>query len=159
MGHLSHPAQYVSVCPHTAGPAGCWMDGRGGGWGVELHSFHRGCVSANQVTPSSVPGNWEGRISSMCPFWTRPQPHRGPSVCVWCPKLRSQCFMTCVSLARFLLLLCCRATCSDIFHILPLKRARRNSLFFSETYSTIQSLRPGCTFPCPAAFCCQCYQF
>lgn len=35
------------------------------GGGVELHSFHRGCASANQVTPSSVPGNWEGRISSV----------------------------------------------------------------------------------------------
>lgn len=35
------------------------------GGGVELHSFHWGCASANQVTPSSVPGNWEGRISSV----------------------------------------------------------------------------------------------
>lgn len=46
-----------------------WLDGKGivegDEEGVKLHSFHWGCVSANQVTPSSVPGNWEGRISSV----------------------------------------------------------------------------------------------
>lgn len=61
--------------------------------GVELHSFHRGCVSANQVTPSSVPGNWEGRISSMCPYWTLLQSKEGcvhtGNVCVYvfCEKI------------------------------------------------------------------------
>lgn len=62
-----------------------WLDGKGivegDEEGVKLHSFHWGCVSANQVTPSSVPGNWEGRISSMCPHWTWPQTYRGLYVC------------------------------------------------------------------------------
>lgn len=61
--HSSQTELHVSLCPHTAGPADCCMD-KGGvtegeARGVELHSFHRGCVSANQVTPSSVPGNCE----------------------------------------------------------------------------------------------------
>lgn len=65
---------------------------KGGERGVGLHSFHRCCASARQVTPSSVPRNWEGRMSSVCPYWTRPQPNHRAA----CEGIHMHvCFLSC----------------------------------------------------------------
>lgn len=70
--------------------------------GVGLHSFHWGCLSANQVTPSSVPGKWEGRISSVSILGPAGATQRQGPVCTGARvhaqplKLSTQDNMTCM---------------------------------------------------------------